>query len=46
MEDRRRAYSVLVGTSEGRRPLVTPRHTREDNIKRYSPELGCKHVLN
>jgi hypothetical protein len=27
------AYRILVGNSEGKRPLGRPRFTREDNIK-------------
>jgi hypothetical protein len=27
------AYMILVGTLEGRRPLVIPRHRGENNIK-------------
>jgi hypothetical protein len=33
MGDRRDAYRVLVGRSEGKRPLGRPRHIWEDNIK-------------
>jgi len=33
MGDRRGVYMVLVGKSEGKRPLGRPRHRREDNIK-------------
>jgi hypothetical protein len=31
--ERRGAYRVLVGKTEGRRPLERPRHRWEDNIK-------------
>jgi hypothetical protein len=33
MGERRGAYRALVGKPEGRRPLRTPRHRWEDNIK-------------
>jgi hypothetical protein len=33
MMERRDAYRILVGTSEGRRPLGRLRHRWEDNIK-------------
>jgi hypothetical protein len=33
MEEMRGAYRVLVGKLEGQRPLGTPRHRWEDNIK-------------
>jgi len=29
-----------VGRTEGIRPLVRPRRTREDNIKMHLPEVG------
>jgi hypothetical protein len=32
---------VLVGKSEGKRPLGRPRRTWEDNIKMDLHELGC-----
>jgi len=38
--ERRGAYTVLVGKSEGRRPLGTPRPRWEDNIKRNLQEIG------
>jgi hypothetical protein len=31
---------MLVGRSEGRRPLGRPRHRWEDNIKMDVPEVG------
>ena len=34
-------YRVLVGKSEGERPLRRPRHRWEDNIKIDHQELGC-----
>jgi len=33
MEERRGIFRVLVGTSEGKRPLGRPRRRWEDNIK-------------
>ena len=33
MEQSRNAYRVLVGKSEGKRPLGRPRHRWEDNIR-------------
>jgi hypothetical protein len=33
MGEVRRAYNILVGRPEGRRPLGRPRHRWEDNIK-------------
>jgi hypothetical protein len=35
MEEMRNAYTVLVGKSEGNRPLGKPRLIWEDNIKMY-----------
>jgi hypothetical protein len=33
MGERRGVYRVLVEKPEGKKPLETPRHRREDNIK-------------
>jgi hypothetical protein len=33
-------YRVLVGKAEGKRPLVRPRHSWEDNIKMDLQEVG------
>jgi len=41
MGERRSVYRVLVGKSEGERPLRRPRHRWEDNIKIDHQELGC-----
>jgi len=34
-------YKVLVGKLEGQRPLGSPRHRWEDNIKMDLLEVGC-----
>jgi hypothetical protein len=34
-------YKILVQKPEGKRPLGTPRHRWEDNIKMDLQELGC-----
>jgi hypothetical protein len=33
MEEERKVYMVLVGKSEGKRPLERPRHRWEDGIR-------------
>jgi hypothetical protein len=38
--EKRGAYRILVGTSEGRRPLGRPRHRWEDNITMDLQEVG------
>ena len=40
MKQSRNAYRVLVGKPEGKRPLGTPRHRWEDNIKMNLREVG------
>jgi hypothetical protein len=40
MGDKRGAYRVLVGRSEGKNPLGRPRHRRENNIKIDLQEVG------
>jgi hypothetical protein len=40
MEEARGAYNILVGRTEGRRPLGRPRRRREDNIKMDLREIG------
>jgi hypothetical protein len=40
MREGRGVYRVLVGTSEGKRPLGRPRHRWEFNIKLYLRVLG------
>jgi len=37
----RGVYRVLVGKSEGKRPLGRPRHRWEDYIKMDLQEVGC-----
>ena len=39
--ERRGVCGVLVGKSEGKRPLVRPRFRWEDNIKKDLQEVGC-----
>ena len=41
MGERRDLYRVLVGKSEGKRPLGRPRIRWEDNIKIDLLEVGC-----
>jgi hypothetical protein len=41
MVERRGIYRVLVGKSEGKRPLGRPRHKWEYNIKMDLQEFGC-----
>jgi hypothetical protein len=42
MGERRGIYRVLVGKSEGKRPLGRPRLRWNDNIKLNLQELGCR----
>jgi len=41
MGEGRGVYRVLVGKSEGKRPLGRPRRRWEDNIKMDLQEVGC-----
>ena len=41
MGERRGVYRVLVGKTEGKRPLGRPRHRWDDNIKMDIQEVGC-----
>jgi hypothetical protein len=41
LRKRKEVYRVLVGKSEGRRPLGRPRRRLEDNIKVDLQEVGC-----
>jgi hypothetical protein len=38
--EKRNAYRILVGKPEGKRPLGTPRHRWEDNIRMDVREIG------
>jgi len=40
--DRRRAYRVLLGRPDGKRPLGMPRHRWEHNIKIDLREMGWR----
>jgi hypothetical protein len=40
----RSVYRVLVGRTEGKRPLERPRHRWEDNIKMNLREIGINEV--
>jgi hypothetical protein len=40
MGEKRDAYRILVGKSEGKRPLGRPRRRWEDNIKMVLREIG------
>jgi len=42
MGEKRGVYRVLVGKSEGKRPLGRPRRRWEDIIKMHLPEEGCE----
>jgi len=39
--ERRGVYSVLVGKPEEKRPLGSPRHRWDDNIKMHLQEVEC-----
>jgi len=41
MGERRGIYRILVGKPGGKRPLGSPRHRWEDNIKMDFQEVGC-----
>jgi hypothetical protein len=40
LREGRKVYKVLVGKSEGRRPLGRPRHRWEDEIRKDLGEVG------
>jgi hypothetical protein len=44
MREMKHAYSILVGKSEGKRPLRRPWHRREDNIRMDVREMGWEGV--
>jgi len=46
MGERRGAYRILVGRSEGRKPLGISRRSWEDNIKMYLENVGWGHRLD
>ena len=37
-------YRVLVGKTEGQRPLERPRHRWVDNIRVDLQEVGCRYM--
>jgi len=41
MGESKGVYKVLVGTSEGKRQLVRPRHRWEDTMNMDLQEVGC-----
>ena len=42
--EERRAYRVLVGKPEGKRPMGKPRRRWADNIRMELQELGCGYM--
>jgi hypothetical protein len=44
MSEERGVYRVLVGKTEGKRPLGRPRHRWVDNIRMDHQEVGCGYV--
>jgi len=44
MGEERGVYRVLVGKSEGRRPLGRPRHRWVDNIRMDLQDVGCGYM--
>jgi hypothetical protein len=40
MGEKKKAYRILVGRSEGKRPIERPRNKREDTIEMDSEEVG------
>ena len=44
MGEERVVYRVLVGKSEGRRPLRRPKRRWVDNIKMVPQEVGCGYM--
>ena len=44
MDEEKGVYRVLVGRSEGRKPLGRPRHRWVDNIRMDLREVGCGYM--
>jgi hypothetical protein len=44
MEQMRKAYKILVGKSERKRPLGRPRRRWEDSIRTHLAEIGWEGV--
>jgi len=44
MCEERGVYRVLLGKSEGRRPLERPRHRWVDNIRTDLQDVGCEYM--
>ena len=44
MDEERGVYRVLVGKSEGKRPLGRPRRRWVDNIRMDLQEVGCEYM--
>jgi len=44
MDEERGVYRVLLGKSEGRRPLGRPRRRWVDNIRMDLQEVGCGYM--
>jgi len=44
MDEEKRVYKVLVGKSEGRRPLGRPRRRWVDNIRMDLQEVVCAYM--
>jgi hypothetical protein len=46
MRERKDAYRILVGNSEGKRPLGRSTLRRQENIEMNVQEIGQKHGLD
>jgi len=44
MGEKREVYRVLMGKSEGKRPLGRPRRRWVDNIRMDLQEVGCEYM--
>jgi hypothetical protein len=40
LRENKNAYKILIENPGGKRPLGRPRHSKEDNNKMYSREIG------